>query len=70
VEEQVRRVVCKSSGRCTMVVCGRTMVRRVVVGWARLQRGRVRSGAACHELVRDTIADGRSYDTWDGLAEA
>jgi hypothetical protein len=54
VDEQVRSVVCKSLGRCMTGACGRTMVRRVVVGWTRLRRDGVGSGATCHKLVCDT----------------
>jgi hypothetical protein len=53
VDEQARSVVRKSSGRCTTGACGQKTVRRVVVGWTRLQRDGVGSGAACHELVCD-----------------
>jgi hypothetical protein len=60
MNEQARSVVRKSSGRCTMGACGRTMVRRVVVGWTRLRRDRVRSRAACHELVCDTDSSSSS----------
>jgi hypothetical protein len=47
-------VVRESLGRCAAGACGRTTVRQVVVGWTRLQRDGVGSGAACHELVRDS----------------
>jgi hypothetical protein len=55
VDERARSVVRESSGRCAAGACGRTTVRRVVVGRTRLRRDGVGSGAACHELVRDSI---------------
>jgi hypothetical protein len=55
VDERARSVVRKSSGSCAAGACGRTTVRRVVVGRTRLRSDGVESGAACHELVRDSI---------------
>jgi hypothetical protein len=54
VDERVRSVVCKSSGRYKTSACGQTAVRQVVVDWTRLWRDGVGSGAACHELVCDS----------------
>jgi hypothetical protein len=55
MDEQARSVVHGSLGRCTTSACGWgwTAVWQVVVGWTRLRRDRVGSGAACHELVCD-----------------
>jgi hypothetical protein len=54
MDEQAQSVVHKSLGRCTTGACGRTAVWQVVVGWTRLQRDGVGSGAACHKLVHDS----------------
>jgi hypothetical protein len=53
VDERARGVVRKCAGSCITSACGRTTVRRVVVGRTRLRKDGVGSGAACHELVRD-----------------
>jgi hypothetical protein len=63
VDERARGVVCKSSGSCTTTACGRTVVRRVVVGWTRLRRDGVGSGAACHKLVRDSSESAPLFST-------
>jgi hypothetical protein len=57
VDERARGVVRESLGRCAAGACGQTTVRRVVVGWTRLQRDGVGSGAACSETIWKVLVD-------------